>query len=122
MTADAGPLPPRSALVVPAAPGSRLDRAPLRGADQVVIDLEDSVAEQDKAAAREALVGTLAAPVWDGVDVDVRVNGWESAHTWADVVALFEQAPGRFGTIVLPKTESAAQVQALDLLVGQLER
>lgn len=117
-----GGLPPRSALVVPAAAGSRLDRAPLRGADQVVVDLEDAVAEQDKDTARAAAVAALTSPGWDDVDVAVRINGWESAHTSTDVTALLTRAAGRFGTLVLAKTESAAHVQALDLLVSSLER
>lgn len=113
---------PRSALVVPAVAGGRLDRAPSRGADQVVVDLEDAVAEEHKAAARTAAVAAVSGSGWAGTRVAVRVNGWDSAHTFRDVVEVLTGAPGRVELLVLPKAESAEQVVALDLLVTQVER
>lgn len=118
-----GPLPaPRSALVVPAVAGDRLDRAPSRGADQVVLDLEDAVAEERKPQARRDAAGVLADPGWTAARVAVRVNGWDSAHTFRDVVEVLTAAPGRVELLVLPKAETAAHVVALDLLVTQVER
>ncbi len=116
------PPAPRTALVVPAVAGDRLTRAPQRGADQVVVDLEDAVAEDHKPQARLDAAAVLAEPGWSGVRVAVRVNGWDSAHTFRDVVEVLTAAPGRVELIVLPKAESAAQVAGLDLLVTQVER
>lgn len=121
MTAARRPAP-RSALVVPAVTGSRLTRAPQRGADQVVLDLEDAIAADRKDPARAAAVAAVIESGWDGVDVAVRVNGWESSHTWRDVVEVLTGAPGRVGTLVLPKAERPEEVVALDLLVSQVER
>ena len=44
----------RSLLFVPADGGNKLDKAMASGADAVIIDLEDSIAPERKAAAREA--------------------------------------------------------------------
>ncbi len=53
--------------------------------------------------------------------VTVRVNGWESPWTYGDVIEVVTGAGARIDALVLPKTQSAAQVQALDLLLTQVE-
>jgi citrate lyase subunit beta/citryl-CoA lyase len=113
---------PRTALVVPAVAGRRLDRAPQRGADQVVVDLEDAVPEEGKSRARRDAAEALSYPGWAGVRVAVRVNAWETAHTFRDVEHILAEARGRVELLVLPKVDDAAQVVALDLLVTQVER
>lgn len=89
-------------------PGDRPDRyaTALERADGVVLDLEDAVAPADKPAAREALGSR---PV-DPERVVVRVNGVRSGELDADLAAL---AGTGYRTVMLPKTESAADVAHL---------
>ena len=75
-------------------------------ADVVILDLEDGVAQVDKAAARRALRDT---PLDPGRTV-VRINAADTDEHALDLDAL---ADTPYGTVMLSKTESAAQVSAL---------
>lgn len=103
----------RSYLYVPALAGQRLDRAHTRGADAVIVDLEDAIAESRKA---EALRDALA---WltlkrNGCERWVRVNTGERGA--AETAALV--AAGVDG-ICLPKVSGADDVERSAMLVDQ---
>jgi len=102
------------------APGNHERRAAKvfqSGADVAILDLEDAVAVDEKAAARESVVRALQVPR-SGLGF-VRVNGVETPWCWADLQAIV--GPGLDGVMV-PKVESAAQLQVLDWVLTQLER
>jgi citrate lyase subunit beta/citryl-CoA lyase len=91
------------------APGDRphiVAKALLSGADVVVVDLEDAVAPDRKAYAREATAELLRAR--QPVPVHVRVNALDGPWGEADVAAL-APAPGLTG-LRLPKVASPADV------------
>ncbi|KAF1052561.1 MAG: Citrate lyase subunit beta-like protein [Stenotrophomonas maltophilia] len=97
----------RSALFVPATRPERVPKALASGADRVIVDLEDAVAENLKAGARAALRELLDAhPDWR---VLVRVNAPEHPGH-AEDLALCRECPGVIG-LLLPKVESAQQVR-----------
>jgi citrate lyase subunit beta / citryl-CoA lyase len=75
-------------------------------ADVVILDLEDGVAEADKPAARKAL---REVPL-DPERTVVRINATETDEHARDLDALADTA---YTTVMLAKTESAAQVIAL---------
>lgn len=75
-------------------------------ADVVILDLEDGVAEADKPAARKALRETPLDPE----RTVVRINAAGTAEYPLDLEALAGTA---YTTVMLSKTESAAQVTAL---------
>ena len=75
-------------------------------ADVVILDLEDGVAEADKPAARKALQDTPLDPE----RTVVRVNASSTDELALDLDALAGTA---YTTVMLSKTESAAQVDAL---------
>lgn len=95
---------PRTYLFVPGNRPERFDKAAAAGADAVIIDLEDAVPPACKADARGHVAAWLAA----GHQACLRINGADTAWFLDDVAAL-AACPGVMG-IVLPKTESAAQV------------
>jgi citrate lyase subunit beta/citryl-CoA lyase len=104
----------RSALFVPLADDRFIARAHERGADALLLDLEDSVPPAQKAAAR-ARVGDAArrfAAV--GATAMLRVNS-APEHLAEDLKAA-AQAP--LAAIFLPKVESAEQVTAAGYLLG----
>ena len=90
-------------------------------ADQVFLDLEDSVAPDAKAQARTQVAASLADDGWAGQLRGVRVNDWTTPWTHADVIEVVVAAGAHLDVIVLPKVTEAAHVQALDLLLTQLE-
>lgn len=93
----------RSALYMPASNARALEKARSLDADMLILDLEDAVADDAKAAARVAAAEYVASGV-SGKLVAIRVNGAESAWFAGDVEALKGCKPDYF---VLPKVESA---------------
>lgn len=100
---------PRSAgpawLFCPADRPERFAKA-AAAADVVILDLEDAVAQADKAAARKALRDNPLDPE----RTVVRINAAGTDEHALDLQALADTG---YGTVMLSKTESAAQVSAL---------
>jgi citrate lyase subunit beta/citryl-CoA lyase len=86
------------------------------------LDLEDSVAPNEKVAARGKVVNAIRDQEWDERVLCVRVNAWDTAWTYGDVIEVVGNAGPRLDEIMLPKVQSAAEVVALDLLLTQVEK
>jgi citrate lyase subunit beta / citryl-CoA lyase len=112
----------RSCLSVPGSNPRFLAKARSLNADQVLLDLEDSVAPDAKADARIAVAAALEAGGWDGKIGTVRVNGATTQWAYRDVIDVAERAGRHLDTIVLPKVTEPQQVAWLDLLLGQIEQ
>lgn len=103
-------------LFCPADRGDRYAKA-LSAADSVILDLEDAVAPGDKASAREQLAAAGAASArgdegaLDPARVIVRVNPVDTADHPLDLAAV---AKTPYRTLMLAKTESAAQLDGLE--------
>jgi (S)-citramalyl-CoA lyase len=93
-------------LFVPATRPERIPKALATGADAVIVDLEDAVAESLKAEARNHLDVFLTAN--PDARVLVRINAADHPQQ-AEDLALCARQPGVIG-VLLPKVESAAQV------------
>jgi citrate lyase subunit beta/citryl-CoA lyase len=90
-------------------------------ADEVFLDLEDAVAPEAKAEARTAVAAALAEDGWAGQLRGVRVNDWTTPWTHADLIEVMAVAGAALDIVVLPKVSDVSHVQALDLLLSQLE-
>jgi citrate lyase beta subunit len=119
----ASPQPKLTALLF--TPGTRPDRfakTAASGADGIIIDLEDAVPAPDKDRVRADVVSWLKQNGRVGQPpfvTAVRINDLRSAHGRADLDAL-NAAALRLDVVVLPKVESAAEVQlAARKLFGQ---
>jgi citrate lyase subunit beta/citryl-CoA lyase len=99
---------PRTYLFVPGNRPDRFGKALGAGADAVIVDLEDAVAPQDKAAARAAIAAWCADQREHHARILVRINDDASACFGADLELLRHPA---IGGVVLPKAESALQVE-----------
>lgn len=105
----------RSWLFVPATRPERFAKAARSGADALIIDLEDAVAPQDKAAARGTVVNQW--PTMEGeVKVALRINPLDTCFGLEDLVALLQSAI-QPDFIVLPKCDSAEHLRLLDRLL-----
>jgi citrate lyase subunit beta/citryl-CoA lyase len=105
-------------------PGSSerfLEKAPNVPADMTFLDLEDSVAPLEKESARAKVVDAIKNHDWGERVMCVRVNAWDTKWTYGDVVEVVGNAGDRLEEVMLPKTQSAAEVVALDLLLTQVE-
>jgi citrate lyase subunit beta/citryl-CoA lyase len=102
----------RSLLYVPGHSERFIAKAHERGADAIVIDLEDAVPEADKDAARSALATTVPSVGQNGATVFVRINA--GVRQRDDTLAACRA--GAIG-IMVAKAKSSA---ALDALAGTL--
>ncbi|WP_323022204.1 CoA ester lyase [Pararhodobacter sp.] len=102
--------PYRSVLYIPGSKERALEKAQGLAADAIIFDLEDAVAPDEKANARELLASTLARADYGPRGKLVRINGFDTE--WGekdlDVIAL-----ARPEAILLPKVNSAADIEAL---------
>ncbi len=107
----------RSLLFVPATAERFVAKAHTRGADGIIVDLEDAVAPDEKPRARSLLPSVIVAVGQAGADVLVRINRpWRM--TLADLEAAVLEG---VGAIVLTKTESAEHVVFVDEVMTELE-
>lgn len=109
----------RSSLSVPGSSEKMLAKALGLGADELVLDLEDAVVPADKAQARDALAAFLSARP-EGPGLAVRVNALDSHWFRDDVTVLVERAGAAIDSLVLPKIEAAAELEAVDELLDSL--
>jgi citrate lyase subunit beta/citryl-CoA lyase len=107
----------RSLLYVPVNVPKFVASAADRGADGIILDLEDAVAPAQKPAARGMVADAVKQVSRRGADVLVRVN-----RPWRLLVPDLEAAiiPG-VAALKLPKIESAEHVQAIAEIVDELE-
>ena len=106
-------------------PGSRpalFQKMAASAADVINIDLEDSVAPSDKAAARANAIAATREVDWGTKTLSIRINGLDTGWWYRDVVDLLEQGGDRLDLIMIPKVGCAADVYAVDALVTAVER
>lgn len=102
----------RSWLFVPGDGERKLEKAASAGADVVIIDLEDAVAADRKAAAREITAVALQdGALAESAIVYVRINAFDTDLVDADLAAVIPHAPAG---VMLPKSGGGADVVKLD--------
>ena len=107
----------RSFLFVPGDSARKFNRAREGAADALILDLEDSVATDQKNAARGITQDMLSAER-GAQTLFVRVNAFDSGRTLGDLAAVM---PHRPDGIVLPKCAGAADVTQLSLYLDAFE-
>lgn len=107
--------PRRSALYMPGSNPRALAKARTLPVDAVILDLEDSVAPDAKAAAREAVAAAVREGGFGGREVVIRVNGPATEWGRADLEAAAAAAPD---AILLPKVSSPDEIAAAERLIG----
>ena len=88
------------------------------GADSIMLDLEDAVAENQKDAARYSLFHALREIDYRGVERVVRINGLDTPH-WREDIRVC--VAGGADTIRIAKTERAQDVRVVEEAVTAAE-
>lgn len=101
---------------MPGANVRALDKARTLPADALILDLEDAVAPDAKAQARENVVKALAEGGYGKRELFVRINGLETPWGHADALAA---AKSKADVVLVPKVESAAQVRQVAAILDQ---
>lgn len=112
----------RSNLAVPGSSPKMLDKARGLPADQIFMDLEDSVAPLAKEEARKNVVAALNEGGYEGKVRTVRVNDLTTQWTYRDVAEVAEGAGPNLDCIMLPKVQTAEQIHWLDMTLTQIEK
>lgn len=111
----------RTCLSVPGSSPKMLAKAPGLAADEVILDLEDSVVPAVKEQARASVSEALRHGDWAGKTVTVRVNAPASPWCQADITAVAGAAGRHIDCLVVPKAESAADVSFVARLLQQAQ-
>lgn len=109
----------RSMLFLPGNNPNLLINGNCLGADAVIFDLEDAVAPAEKDAARILVRNTLRYMDFTGIGRIVRINSIDTPYWKKDLEQVMPYLPDM---ILLPKTGCAADVEAADAYMTELER
>ena len=109
--------PRRSALYMPGSNARAIEKAKTLPTDVVIFDLEDAVAPDVKAEAREQVCAAVQAGGYGGRELVIRINALETPWGEADLVAAIAAAPD---AILVPKVSSAETLAALGLRLRRL--
>jgi (3S)-malyl-CoA thioesterase len=112
---DAQFRPYRSLLYIPGSKARALEKARGLAVDAILFDLEDAVTPDAKADARETLKAALAEGGYGARAKIIRINGLDTPWGAEDVAALKDAGADAF---LLPKVNSAADIDALAALLG----
>src|SRR5690606_36714290 len=111
----------RSELTVPGSNPKLFKKAAGSEADVVFLDLEDTVAPDDKEQARKDITKALSTDDGGRKPASVRINGLDTHYMYRDVIDIIEQGGERLDLIMIPKAGTAADIYAVDMLVTQAE-
>jgi len=115
----------RSLLAVPASSEKMVEKSKGLACDQILFDLEDAVAPSEKASARENLIKLFASkPTFRARYISIRVNATNTPYFKDDLAALKKIASNSLFSVVMPKVESASDLDLLGsfyLIDAQIE-
>jgi citrate lyase subunit beta/citryl-CoA lyase len=107
--------PRRSALYMPASNAKAIEKAKTLDCDVVILDLEDAVAPEAKATAREQAVAAVKAGGFGHRELVIRANGLDTPWGADDLAAAAEAGPD---AILVPKVSSPADIAAYDAAIA----
>lgn len=96
-------------------------KAAASDADEVMLDLEDAVAPDEKEAARDRIVAAIHEFDWSDTLVAVRINGLDHPNAYGDLITVVEEAGEAIDTIIVPKVKRPEDVYVVDTLLDQIE-
>ena len=111
----------RSQLATPASDEKFMENAAKSDADEVFLDLEDSVAPNEKAAARDPLVEAAQTHDWSGKVLSYRINGIDTKWWYDDVIEVVSRAGEHIDDIIIPKVKGPSDVHTVENLLEQVE-
>jgi citrate lyase subunit beta/citryl-CoA lyase len=111
----------RTQLAVPASDPRMIANAAESGADEVFLDLEDSVAPNAKVEAREPLIEAARDHDWSGTILSFRMNGVDTSWWYDDIIEVVGRAGEHIDDIVVPMVAGPSDVHTVENLLAQVE-
>jgi citrate lyase subunit beta/citryl-CoA lyase len=111
----------RSQLAVPADDAGMMANAAASDADEVFLDLEDSVAPSAKVGARETLVEAVQNNDWAETTLSFRMNGIDTQWWYEDVIEVVGAVGDALDDVIVPKVAGPSDVHTVLNLLSQVE-
>ncbi len=111
----------RSLISVPGINEKMIAKAEALPADVVMLDLEDSVAPQDKPRARQIAAQALAGAGFSAPSRALRINGLHTPFFHRDLMEVVSSSGRSIDLIIVPKVEDPGQVYAVANILRALE-
>ncbi|MDR9411249.1 MAG: CoA ester lyase [Haloquadratum sp.] len=111
----------RTQLATPASNEKMMASAADSAADEVFLDLEDSVAPDEKVASRALLIDAATTHAWGEIILSYRMNGLDTPWWYDDIIEVVSAAGAHIDDIVVPKVKSASDIHTVDNLLTQVE-
>lgn len=112
----------RTQLATPASDEKMMHSAADSDADEVFLDLEDSVAPNAKVDAREPLVTAAQEEDWSDKILSYRINGIDTRWWYDDVIEVVGRAGEQIDDIIIPKVKSSSDVHTVENLLREVEK
>lgn len=91
-------------------------------ADAITLDLDDSVAPDEKEKARLNLIEAINNISWKNKIVLVRIYSLDLLYWFCDVINLLENGSKRLDNLTIPKFRCATDIYEVDALVTSVEQ
>ena len=111
----------RTQLATPASDERMMESAADSDADEVFLDLEDSVAPNAKVDAREPLIAAANDHDWSDKILSYRINGIDTRWWYDDVIEVISAAGEAIDDIIVPKVATASEIHTVANLLEQVE-
>lgn len=109
----------RSMLFVPGSNAAMISNSFIYQPDSIMFDLEDAVALKEKDSARLLVAHALQHPLYQAMEMVVRVNPLDSEFGLADLNAVVRAG---VDVVRMPKTDTAQDVVAMDQAITEIEQ
>ncbi len=111
----------RSLLALPANERRLLKQAAESAADEVIFDLEDSLAPGEKQAARGDLIAAVRDHDWGETNLSYRINATHTRWWYEDLIEPLTAVGSDLSQVVVPKVRNEEDVHAVATLVDSIE-
>ncbi len=111
----------RCELSVPGNNPKMMAKAAGLGVDEVLLDLEDSVAPEGRAEARQNIIRAARDLDWSGKRLAWRINAVSSQFFYRDLIEVAEEAGDRLDAVVVPKVNRPEEVYTVAALLSAIE-
>jgi citrate lyase subunit beta/citryl-CoA lyase len=111
----------RTQLATPASDEKMMRNAADSAADEVFLDLEDSVAKTEKADARDPLIAAVRDHDWSDTILAYRINGLDTRWWYDDVIEVVSAVGESIDDIIIPKVADASDIDTVETLLEQVE-
>ena len=112
--------PRRCQLSVPASSKKMIEKAASIKVDGVILDLEDSVAPDQKESARHQIIDGLMQLEWKASSISVRINATNTEWCHQDIIDLVSGCSEKIATLIVPMVNTPNDLIFVETLIKQL--